>query len=84
MELKNVSFWDGVKFVTQAAAFVGFLYTLQTNQEHINKDLDNIKQQVSKIDDIKERVIILETKISLENERNVFSRSNSRKEFNSK
>lgn len=82
MEAK-FNLWDFFKLMAQVVAVIAFLITLQSNQQHINKELDTIKIEVAKIDEVKERVIILETKLNYKNEY-IFGGSNNRKEFTSK
>ena len=60
----NISFAEFVKLIVQIVIVIIFIVTMQQNQEHINNDLDQIKAKLETVEVIKERVIILETKLS--------------------
>jgi len=82
MEAK-FNLWDFLKLMAQVVAVIAFLITLQSNLQHMNKELDAIRNEVAKIDEVRERVIILETKINYKNEY-LFSGANNRENINSK
>lgn len=59
----NISFSEFVKLIVQIVIVIVFIVTMQQNQLHINSELDQISKRLDNIESIKERVVILETKL---------------------
>lgn len=59
----NISFSEFVKLIVQIVIVIVFIVTMQQNQLHINSELDQISKRLDNIEAIKERVVILETKL---------------------